>query len=67
MTILEATDHLNSISTQLVGLSEFFRILSEYDQPVRLELFEFLSGAADRMGEECKRIRQDLHGKEIVE
>lgn len=64
MNHLSAIDRLTALSTQLIGMSELFRILLENDQPVRCELFEFLSFSAAQFGAECRDIAKELNSKE---
>ena len=60
MKQLSAIDRLTALSTQLTGMSELFRILLENDQPVRRELFEFLSFSAEKLGTECGDVAKGL-------
>lgn len=60
MKQLSAIDRLPALSTQLNGMSELFRILLENDQPVRCELFEFLSFSAEQLGAECGDVAKGL-------
>ena len=60
MKQLSAIDRLTALSTQLTGMSELFRILLENDQPVRSELFEFLSFSAEQLGAECSEIAKEM-------
>ena len=64
MKQLSAIDRLTALSAQLNGMSELFRILLENDQPVRRELFEFLSFSAEQLGKECCDIAKDMSVKE---
>ena len=60
MKQLSAIDRLTALSTQLNGMSELFRILLENDEPVRSELFEFLSFSAEKLGAECGDVAKGL-------
>lgn len=60
MDLLSANDQLTAISTQLTGMSELFRILSEYDLPIRSELFEFLSFSTEQLGAECSDLSKQI-------
>lgn len=60
MKQLSALDRLTALSTQLTGMSELFRILLENDQPVRSDLFEFLSFSTEKLGEECSEIAKEM-------
>ena len=64
MKQLSAIDRLTALSTQLNGMSELFRILLENNQPVRCELFEFLSFSAEKLGAECGEIAKEMLSKE---
>lgn len=64
MKQLSAIDRLTALSTQLNGMSELFRILLENDDPVRRELFEFLSFSAEKLGAECSEIAKVMLSKE---
>ena len=64
MKQLSAIDRLTALSTQLTGMSELFRILLENDQPVRCELFEFLSFSAEQLGAECSDTAKEMLSKE---
>lgn len=63
MNTLAVQDHLTSMSTQLIGLSEVFRILRENNTPVRPELYEFLAWTVERLGMECTECAEDLSNK----
>ena len=60
MKQLSAIDRLTALSTQLNGMSELFHVLLENDQPVRKELFEFLSFSAEQLGDECSDIAKEM-------
>ncbi len=64
MKQLSTIDRLTALSVQFNGMSELFRILLENDQPVRNELFEFLSFSAEHMGKECCDIAKEMNAKE---
>ena len=64
MKQISAIDRLTALSAQLNGMSELFRILLENDQPVRSELFEFLSFSAEQLGAECCGIAKEIGSKE---
>jgi hypothetical protein len=64
MKQISAIDRLTALSAQLNGMSELFRILLENDQPVRSELFEFLSFSAEQLGTECCSIAKEIGSKE---
>ena len=60
MKQISAIDRLTALSAQLNGMSELFRILLENDQPVRSELFEFLSFSVEQLGAECNDIAKEM-------
>ena len=60
MKQLSAIDRLTALSTQLTGMSDLFCILLENDEPVRCELFEFLSFSAEQLGAECSEIAKEM-------